>query len=351
MGVYTEMAVKHVADTAPFTEADSFQLALDMQRADHAMFEALIELDFGEIYQEMGIMLVTEADEAEGKKFSINALKENVLRIIGKFLEGIKTLGKTIFEKFQSIFDKDKVLYNKYKDEFAKNANNTIVPKGTMIPNVKLYSEISTDINKQLSDIYNRAVNEISNNGSIAEVNNLKDSIKEDIDKVVAKIKNPQGDSARGELVYYNLASESIKISDAVNPAEVEAAMKQGMKKEIKMAENITSAAAKHFEDLKTVVARTDKDNNMKDTNMSKAKLSALGSLSSQYGRACQMFIQFQIKGIKDIYAAYRKLWILGSQVGVHRDEKDDEKEAVNASYVEDLCTLSDLYMEEAFAF
>ena len=98
MGVYTEMAVKHAADTAPFTEADSFQLALDMQRADHAMFEALIELDFGEIYQEMGIMLVTEADEAEGKKFSSNAMKQKVITaintIIGRILKAVEAFSK-----------------------------------------------------------------------------------------------------------------------------------------------------------------------------------------------------------------------------------------------------------------
>ena len=105
MGVYTNSAAVNEASLEEFlAEADTssfnpYGFMVDTYRADQALFEALIEVDFAEVYNESGMLFLDEADQEEMKK----APKEGIWKRIWTALENI---GKWIASFFKSIGDK-----------------------------------------------------------------------------------------------------------------------------------------------------------------------------------------------------------------------------------------------------
>ena len=344
MGVYTEMAVKHAADTAPFTEADSFQLALDMQRADHAMFEALIELDFGEIYQEMGIMLVTEADEAEGKKFSINAMKQKIGNAIESIIGLLKKAFGAFMTKWNQLMGRDKPLYDKYKEAFHKNIGDCTLT-GYKVPDLSKFESDNSTFASNEKAILTKVINsDIISATTVEAVNEAKSKFVSNTTDIAKKMKEQDVD------IYFVEGSADKQLKDVVDAAKFDQYMKSGCKSMIDKFKKDTDAMIKEFESVKALYSK-----NLGDSDLAKAQLSAISSMITAENSLFTTARSLNISQMKTIYGSVRKIWIAvasGKQAKV-KDEKSGEEttQTVNASYVEDLVTLSDLYMEEAFVF
>lgn len=344
MGVYTEMAVKHAADTAPFTEADSFQLALDMQRADHAMFEALIELDFGEIYQEMGIMLVTEADEAEGKKFSINAMKQKIGNAIESIIGLIKKAFTAFTTKWNQLMGRDKPLYDKYKEAFHKNIGDCTLT-GYKVPDLSKFESDNSTFASNEKALLTKVINsDIISATTVEAVNEAKSKFVSNITDIAKKMKEQDVD------IYFVEGSADKQLKDVVDAAKFDQYMKTGCKSMIDKFKKDTDTMIKEFESVKALYSK-----NLGDSDLAKAQLSAISSMITAENSLFTTAKNLNISQMRTIYGSVRKIWIAvasGKQAKA-KDEKSGEEttQTVNASYVEDLCTLSDLYMEEAFVF
>lgn len=344
MGVYTEMAVKHAADTAPFTEADSFQLALDMQRADHAMFEALIELDFGEIYQEMGIMLVTEADEAEGKKFSINAIKQKVKDIIDKFITGVKKFIKLVAVKFDQLFQRDQALYKKLAGDFDKNFNNTNMT-GFLAPDyTKIEKGIGDNTFVTILSNFNDFKKALDGADSVESINNAKKSYSDKMTALKDQIKNMSVDG------YFIKDSVNKPLKDAVDdPNKVKEYMQKGCKNSVR---DLEKYGEKVISSVDTIKKSVDSADSKKD-DVSKAYLTAISNGVSIAHTVNNTFITFQTSVMRKAYAETRKIFIAAARGAKAKEnnQTSDNNQTVNASYVEDLCTMSDFFVEEALTF
>ena len=343
MGVYTEMAVKHAADTAPFTEADSFQLALDMQRADHAMFEALIELDFGEIYQEMGIMLVTEADEAEGKKFSINAMKQKVTNAIDAIIGLIKKAVEAFTKKWNQLIDKDAPLYNKYKEAFHKNISDSTLT-GYKVPDFAKFETAQKESNEDIEISNIMTMSTIAGMDSVDEVNKKKE-------EVLSKIKTATESAKKFDVNQCFVDGSADKqLKDVVKADKMDEYMKSGCRTIVKQIREKANNQISYLEKTKKMQSSSSKN----DADTEKAKLSAINSIAAAINTQITTTRNMQIAQIRAIYGATRKIWIAvasGKQAKVKDESGEEKTQTVNASYVEDLATLSDLYMEEAFVF
>lgn len=334
MGVYTEMAVKHAADTVPFTEADSFQLALDIQRADHAMFEALIELDFGEVYQEMGILAITEAEEAEGKKFSIQAMKQKVIAAIDAIISLIKRAINTITEKWNQLMDRDSKIYTNYKDAFHKNIGSCNV-SGIKVPDFDKLENL-----KEKDEIVIQDIIDIADADDVNTVNQKKDT-------VVERLKNEiKGISEKKKDEVFISGSDKKPLKDAVDAAKIDQYMKVGCRSFVKELKAAAENQIKYLEQTKKV-----QSSKVKDSDTGKAQISAINSIIATYNRLITTTRSMKISQAKTVYAAARKIWITVASGKQPKKSSDNEDQTVNASYIENLGTLSDLYVEEAFVF
>ena len=120
MGVYTNSTAVAEASLEEFlAEADTssfnpFGFMVDTYRADQALFEALIEVDFAEVYNESGMLFLDEADKSAMDK----APKEGIWKRIWTALENIgrwvANFFKGIGEKISEIATSNKKLVEKY---------------------------------------------------------------------------------------------------------------------------------------------------------------------------------------------------------------------------------------------
>lgn len=350
MGVYTNMAANYVNKIGDNPVLESLQFSLDMQKADHAMFEALIELDFDEVYQEAGLSVYTEAEAKSGRKFSLKAIKDKVVAYINKFINMVKQFAAKIIAKIQDIFNKDKKLVKKYGEDFAKNAANYVFKAEQEIPFfAKVFGELKTladgDVlgKQSISSI----LTTYKNAGTIDDVESYKqnneDFIKEKIDKYKAQ--------KFGE--YFNKIPEKGKLgNDQISG--IKKFMDIGLlefiraiKAEAKKVEADLNTSKKYYEGGEFAAERSSYDKDDKDaiavsSAIGKASLSTL-SLASTLNTTMK---NFDINLIKKAYADIRKIFVAASR----ESKKEENSEAVNASYEYTLGVLSDTYIEEAFA-
>ena len=99
MGYYTEAAKRLI--TSPM---DAPTFLYEAAQTEHKLFEGLIELDFAQVYNESGVITLSEADEQQAtdaaEKGSENAIKQ----IFTKFKETIQHMWETIQEKLREFF-------------------------------------------------------------------------------------------------------------------------------------------------------------------------------------------------------------------------------------------------------
>lgn len=118
------MIYKSKLKTAP--EVESYHV-LDMVvencQNDLWLFDNVIESDFVEAYEDAGIL--TEAEKVEKYRESkIEAIIEKVKSIFRKLMDTVKAFLDKWITKLTDFFKKDAGLYEKYNDQFMKNALN-----------------------------------------------------------------------------------------------------------------------------------------------------------------------------------------------------------------------------------
>ena len=350
MGVYTNMAANYVNKIGDNPVLESLQFSLDMQKADHAMFEALIELDFDEVYQEAGLSVYTEAEAKSGRKFSLKAIKDKVVAYINKFINMIKQFAAKIIAKIQDIFNKDKKLVKKYGEDFAKNAANYVFKAEQEIPIfAKVFGELKTladgDVlgKQSISSI----LTTYKNAGTIDDVESYKqnneDFIKEKIDKYKAQKFDEYFKKIPEKGKLGNDQISGIKNFMDIGLLEFIRAIKA----EAKKVEADLNTSKKYYEGGEFAAERSSYDKDDKDaiavsSAIGKASLSTL-SLASTLNTTKK---NFDINLMKKAYADIRKIFVAASR----ESKKEENSEAVNASYEYTLGVLSDTYIEEAFA-
>ena len=123
MGHYIEEAKN--MNSIDALSAPSF--LIESAKTELQLFEGLIELDFAEVYNENGIISLSEADQESASEQSDQAQNNFIKNIWKKFTDTIKKMLKSIKEKFNEFTKKladKKVDRDKYiKDEKARSCS------------------------------------------------------------------------------------------------------------------------------------------------------------------------------------------------------------------------------------
>ena len=178
MGYYTEAAKQLI------NPIDVPSFFIECAQTEHQLFEGLIELDFAHVYNEAGIISLTEADEEKAED-AANAGSNNATdNLWTKFMEAIRGLFKSIKEAFEKLAEKtveaargkilssadvkkctkkdvwfadykescDKILQKrdikKYIDAYGKTATNAEDEEYKLTDMLKTIDEVVADINK-----------------------------------------------------------------------------------------------------------------------------------------------------------------------------------------------------------
>lgn len=118
MGFYTE-AAKRLNNITPIDAASFF---IECAETEQALFEGLIELDFAQVYNESGVIKLSEADEAAAKDASDKAIEQASKNIFQRFLEALKKVFDKVTAALADFFNGTKSLAAKKLDNpRAKN--------------------------------------------------------------------------------------------------------------------------------------------------------------------------------------------------------------------------------------
>ena len=99
---------------------------IECTQTERKLFEGLIELDFAEVYNEAGIISLTEADEEKASEEADKATNNFIVKIFKGFMDAMRNLFQKAKDKFNEFLkkladkkvDKDKII--KEKDIAAK---------------------------------------------------------------------------------------------------------------------------------------------------------------------------------------------------------------------------------------
>ena len=128
MGVYSNLALEKINEQSAIENCEPnslLEFAVDIQRADHAMFNSILESDFQEAYVNNGVVLLTEAEVKEGedaakKKAASRTVttpptsrtvteQQKIVELLKKLVEKIKSAIESFIIKAEQFFAKNKV--------------------------------------------------------------------------------------------------------------------------------------------------------------------------------------------------------------------------------------------------
>jgi hypothetical protein len=118
MGVYSNLAVQKINEQEMlenFQFSDLLEFAIDIQKSDQAMFDAMLEMDFHEAYESKGIITLTEADKENAVKVAVKNIWGKIVEVLKRFLGMIKTFIAKISNKFAELSGKNKQLVERIK--------------------------------------------------------------------------------------------------------------------------------------------------------------------------------------------------------------------------------------------
>ena len=112
MGVYSNLALEKINEQSAIENCEPnslLEFAVDIQRADHAMFNSILESDFQEAYVNNGVVLLTEAEVKEGEDATKKNIFQKIVELLKKLVEKVKSAIESFIIKAEQFFAKNKV--------------------------------------------------------------------------------------------------------------------------------------------------------------------------------------------------------------------------------------------------
>lgn len=97
------------------------EMVIESERNDLRMFEAVINCDFIEAYNEAGIISLTEESKEDAKEETKKGIGQKIKELFKKAIESVKRFIATFVAKLKNMFANDAKLYKQYKDNFENN--------------------------------------------------------------------------------------------------------------------------------------------------------------------------------------------------------------------------------------
>ena len=202
MGVYSELAAQRVNEASMlenFQFSDLLEYAINIDRANQSMFDAMLEMDFHEAYVEKGLISINEADEKGAFKAAIGKIAARIRELWEKFISVATTFTAKLSNVFAQYSGRNKSLLKSNLGDKAVELID-IVPEDL---------EVKYFVGEK--DFYKTF------NVDITEINNILNS---------AKV-NPEEDKAKVDEVFKNVGDnindyfENIKLKEGLESSKI----------------------------------------------------------------------------------------------------------------------------------
>lgn len=331
MGFYTESAKQLIS---PLSVPD---FLMECHHVDNVLFEGLIELDFAEVYNESGLISLTEEEQEQAQAAADNAAKEASQNIFKKFLETLKGIFNKISEALKNFFSQTMSLVSTkvINDPKAKDCQTEDIWYGDYIAKVKPFVDMSS------YDEYLKTVKEFYNNLANGSTDGAEDLQKELVEVGATYNKFTKYPTTVEEN---NNAEDEFKI----NPVKLgtKAGEFKNLQKDLSPA-GIATAVKAMFGKLSTpdeYVIKIDKDSETKKIDQKVArsfKVAVFGlklDLMRYTGKIISSSLKIAKRNYKEIAACVK-----GKEAGAS-EEKTQEAAFIAAQF-------SDLFCESVFEF
>ena len=333
MGFYTESAKQLIN---PVSIPD---FLMECAHIDRVLFEGMIELDFAEIYNESGNIVLTEEEQQAGETAAKDAEKKAGENIFKKFLEALKGIFSKIGDALNKFFSETTSLVSSkvINDPKAKECQTEDIWYGDYVTRTKPFLDLSA-YDKFLNVVKNLYTNIIKGNYEDTDLNSLN---KESL--IMAAELNRF-------LNFPTTVEENNNAPDnsKINPVKLgtKAGEFKDLQKDLSPA-GIATAVKSIFSKLSTpdeYVIKIDKDSETKKIDQrivrqfKSAIFGAKLTLMTFTGKAVSNSLKIARRNYKEIAAAVK-----GKEVNA------SEKETNEAVFV--AAQFSDLFCESVFEF
>lgn len=324
MGVYSNLASKTIALEA--TSVSAAQFAIDANRSQFELFEAMLECDFAMALNESGAIVLTEADVDATNQTRIQKIREKINELIQK----AKTFFAKMIEKFttfvKNLVANDKKLWEQYGDKITKESVKGWTGEGLVKNSSKMieFKEIES-ISSVLSKI------DTSENPE-----EIVNGFKNDLDNVTKQF------SETG----FNVFTKVTKVED-INIEYIKQCIEKGYSK---CLEEFNTTKKKNQDFLKKLEAdiKSSKPNKEDElaTKRFNAKYSAVSACLSSYTKYCSLVLSIKKKEIANIRSLFIKL---GKYATSDKEEKIEKVEGEIVEAMNLLGMLSDDYVDSIY--
>lgn len=151
MGIYSNMAAELLKEQEVAFDPNAaglLEFAVNSQRAEHAMFETMLELDVAEYYVESGTLVLTEEEKEEGAGNAIKNIGKKIAEAIEKFIQTVQLFIDKIVNFVAEKTKIDKKLIEKFgkkldlKKAQANNPDKEVVISDPSVLNKSLITFI-----------------------------------------------------------------------------------------------------------------------------------------------------------------------------------------------------------------
>ena len=352
MGVYSSAAKAYVKDNRP--TGSMIELCKDLVASEHAMFEAMIELDFREAYVDKGYTTITEAEDSENKEKTTVGIIGKIKELVTKFINWVKNFISGFIKKIKEFFFGKEGGEGTGNAELIKQLENVISNWNGLAGDneIEVITSNNLDLNNRFtfktdpknlmnSDYSEDKMNELlSDNGVLFDKKELSEL---DIDKDVFKLETKKVSELDKQFVGNLLVILK-------NVSEIEKSMKKAGDERIK-----------EIQELQYAVSINDKDdeNYRKKANFNfklllKYEQLVSGKIIPTEATIVKKYLERVRKTAIAIIAAHKAKIAEDKKP---KEEKDNSKEKENTeasasateSYLDTLYTLSDIVVENCF--
>lgn len=121
MGIYSNEAAQLLKESQiEFNPnaAGLLEFAVETQRAEHAMFETMLEMDMLEYHCESGVIVVTEEEKSSAFGKALESIWNKIVEAVEKMWETVTKFLSRLFEFAMEKTKADKIIIKKYSKDF-----------------------------------------------------------------------------------------------------------------------------------------------------------------------------------------------------------------------------------------
>ena len=198
MGVYSNLAVQKINEQEMlenFQFSDLLEFAIDIQKSDQAMFDAMLEMDFHEAYESKGIITLTEADKENAVKVAVKNIWGKIVEVLKRFLGMVKTFIAKITNKFAELSGKNQQLVERIKTPDKSTIIEKIKGKDIQVTALNVAVDVVNNKIEEFLKVYARVKSESDISGEVKTLVSKLDATdqyftKIDLEKFLDKKEN-----------------------------------------------------------------------------------------------------------------------------------------------------------------